>query len=308
MNQTDKKIISVVIRARNAARDLEKCLWHLKKQLLPPNHTLELIIVDNDSTDDTVFVALSYNASIVTIGKDQFTWGKALNIGIEKTNGYIVLLLSADACPVNQLWLTEMIKPFADPAVVVVYGRQIPRKDAGLDERVRLAEKFGKKSEKFDFSNSNITKSARGMIISNACAAIRKSMWDQIKYDENIEGGEEGPWTWQALKAGNAYVYQASAMVLHSHNDHVFRFAWREMEILQKNLRLKGCRMDIAQLFRLIGSFGKRRLRNCGKSGLPVRVKVAAIMRMPIEMFSFCLAFALSNTRYKQKFRDLMWK
>ena len=201
-----------------------------------------------------------------------------------------------------------MIKPFADNSVAAVYGRQLPHKDASLDERVRLAEKFGDISGRFDINDTITSHSGRGMMISNACAAIRKSVWQKIKYDEFIEGGEEGVWTYEALKAGFAYVYQASAKVFHSHNDHILRFAWRELEIMQKSIRLKGGRMGSIQLFHLIASFAKRRLQNCSRTNIPSRVRITAMMRMPLEMASFCVAFVLANTRFRQQFRSLMWK
>ena len=306
--ETDIKIISVVIRARNAAEDLERCLMQLKKQFLPKGLSLELIVVDNESTDDTALIALQYGALVITITAEEFTWGRALNMGILKSTGQIVLLLSADAYPADEWLISEMIKPFEDTSVVAVYGRQLPRKDAYLDERVRLAEKFSDKSQRFDINNCTASSDGRGMIVSNACAAIRKSMWQNLKYDEQIEGGEEGVWTYEVLKAGFAYVYQASAKVFHSHNDHIFRFAWRELEIMQKNLRLNGYSMGLIELCHLIASFAKRRLLNCSRMNMPMRIKISAIIRMPLEMISFCIAFALANTRFRYKLRALMWK
>lgn len=308
INNRQTEIVSVVIRAKNTAHDLENCLSKLKKQILPQGISLEIVVVDNESTDDTVLIALRHGTIVTTITEEQFSWGKALNMGISQSTGQIVLLLSADACPADQFWISEMIKPFEDKSIAAVYGRQLPRNDASLDERVRLADKFGDISQRFDINNSKASPAACGMTISNACAAIRKSIWQKIRYDETIEGGEEGIWTYNALQAGFAYVYQASAQVFHSHNDHIFRFAWRELEIMQKNLKLNGCRMNIFHLCHLLGSFSKRRLVNCSRMNMPPRVRIKGILRMPLEIMSFCLAYALANTRFRQKFRALMWK
>jgi len=301
------KVISVIIRVRNAAVDLRKCLMGLSEQIMPEGVKLEVVIVDNESIDGSAFLAQKFGAEIVTISRNEFTWGRAINRGIEKATGQIIFLLSADAYPADRHWITEMITPFKDTHVAAVYGRQLPRSDAPLDERVRLLKKFRPQSLRFEPGKCIADPTAQGMLVSNACAAIRKDIWKKIRYDEAVKAGEEGIWTYNALKAGYSYVYQASAKVFHSHNDPVFRLAWRELEIAQKNRTLKERKMGFFQFCCLIASFTKRRLKNCSLSDFPIKVRLKALLRMPFEMVTFCFVYLLSIFGLGQKFRALMW-
>ena len=68
-------VVSVVIRVRNAAADLARCLAALRAQTMPASMELELIIVDNESTDGSVEVASEYGAVVVPISLADFSWG-----------------------------------------------------------------------------------------------------------------------------------------------------------------------------------------------------------------------------------------
>ena len=307
MSYTLQGVVSVVIRVRNAAAEIEESLSSICQQILPTDLKLELIVVDNDSTDGSARVARKYGAKVVAISQKEFTWGRALNRGIENTTGDIVVLLSADAQPVDRWWLIEMLKPFSDPVIAAVYGKQLSRSNAPVDERIRIAKKFGTESILVDAKNYEQTSSGRGMPVSNVCAAIRKDVWQKIGYDETIEGGEDGLWTCNILKAGHSYLYQANAVVIHSHNDKVFRFAWREFEIAQKNLALEGKSMGPIQLVRFVGSFAKRRLRNCVHSNIPARIRIKGFVRMPWEMIAFCIVFITERLGFGHDARSLMW-
>ena len=72
------------------------------------------------------------------------------------------------------------------------------------------------KSVLIDAKSYEQTSSGRGMPVSNVCAAIRKDVWQNIRYDETIEGGEDGLWTCKILKEGYSYLYQAKAVVIAS--------------------------------------------------------------------------------------------
>ena len=51
--------LTVLVSTCNRARDLERLLASLARATLKPGRTWELILVDNNSTDDTAIVATS---------------------------------------------------------------------------------------------------------------------------------------------------------------------------------------------------------------------------------------------------------
>jgi rhamnosyltransferase len=65
---------SIVIRAYNEERHIGRLLDGIKHQTLKD---VEVILVDSGSTDSTVEIAESYDARIVKIPSEEFTFGLA---------------------------------------------------------------------------------------------------------------------------------------------------------------------------------------------------------------------------------------
>ena len=91
-------MFSIVIRNKNEASHLEKVLSILKRMY--SSDFDDIIIVDNKSTDNSLAIAKKYNCRIVHI--DQFSYGKAINLGIQAAKNNYILLLSAHAVPIGQ--------------------------------------------------------------------------------------------------------------------------------------------------------------------------------------------------------------
>jgi len=304
-----ENVVSAVIRVRNAAAHLQRCLSGLKRQILPASYQLQVIVVDNNSTDDSLAVARRYGAAVVPVQRDEFTWGSALNKGIALAVGRIVLLLSSDTYAPDSRWLGEMLKPFPDPCVAAVYGRQVPYRDAPVDERVRLKKRFPPTSMRFDANNSDPHPSGRGIIVSNACAAIRRSVWQQVPYDEQISGGEEGVWSCDILKRGYTIVYQATAKIYHSHRDNPLKQAWRHWELRAREGLFSNGQSNQAASLRWLGAFAKRRLQNCLYPGVPIRSRVEGIAVLPVELAAFALVdFIPKKHMEPSKLKRLFWR
>lgn len=309
VNDKHERVVSVVIRVRNAAEQLSQCLQSLERQILPAETKLEIIVVDNESVDDSNVTAKNNGATVLTISMERFSWGRALNEGIAAAKGDVVLLLSADAYPADQRWVCEMLRPFSDPDVAAVYGRQIPYLNAPVDERVRLQKHFGVDCKRFDKNSCGIGPAGKGMVTSNACAAVRRSVWQQMPYDENIEAGEEGPWSYNIIQQGYTIVYQPSARVYHSHRDRAFKMAWRHMELLRKDLGLSKERLTMIRILRWVARFVKRRLVNCMWPNIPLSVRIKGVVCLPIEIIAFTVVgFCPENDFLKPKLKLLFWR
>ena len=309
LNDKDGQVVSVVIRTRNVAEQLGQCLENLKEQILPTGTRMEIIVVDNDSVDGSDVVARGYGAVLLSISMERFSWGRALNDGIAAAKGEFVLLLSADAYPTNKKWICQMLEPLSTPDVAAVYGRQIPYSNAPVDERVRLQEHFGIDHKRFDKNSSGIYPTGKGLITSNVSAAIRRSIWEQNPYDENIEAGEEGPWSYKVIQQGHTVVYQPNASVYHSHRESAFKQAWRHMELFRKDLSLKKKDLTIIGILRWMASFAKRRLHNCMHSNIPLSARIEGIAFLPIEIIAFAVVgICPGNGFLRLKFKRLFWR
>ena len=84
-------VISVVIPCYNGARHLHEALASVRAQLRQP---LEVILVDDGSTDDSRDIAEAYGARVVTqVNRGE---GAARNAGIRAASGQLVASLDAD--------------------------------------------------------------------------------------------------------------------------------------------------------------------------------------------------------------------
>ena len=116
-----KPKISIIIRTKNEERWIEICLQKIYEQ---KEKNFEVIIVDNNSKDKTVIKAKKFPVKVIKI--KNFLPGKAINLGIKKSNGKYIVCLSAHCIPENKDWLTKIIKGLNDKNVAGIYGRQKP--------------------------------------------------------------------------------------------------------------------------------------------------------------------------------------
>lgn len=115
---------SVVIPVRDAARTLEACLASLTRLDPAP---LELVLVDNGSTDDgpallRAFAARSGAVPVRLLSEPRRGAARARNAGFRAAAGDVVAFTDAD-CRVDRAWLAALLKPFADPSIGAVAGR-----------------------------------------------------------------------------------------------------------------------------------------------------------------------------------------
>jgi len=95
MNTNNENLISVVIPAYNRSKSISKCLDSIVGQTLLP---LEIIVVDDCSTDDTVDLIDSHQSNLVrSIALEQNRGAQyARNIGIKAAKGDWIAFLDSD--------------------------------------------------------------------------------------------------------------------------------------------------------------------------------------------------------------------
>ena len=198
--------ISVVIRCFNEERHIGRLHRGLVRQSQPPD---QIILVDSGSTDATLAIASQFPVEIHTIEPERFSFGRSLNLGCLAAIGDVLIFASAHVYPIYDTWLSELISPFADPEVVLAYGRQVGNGATKYSEHRVLARWFPSES---------VARQAHPFC-NNANAAVRRSVWALQTYDESLTGLEDLDWAKRALEAGHAISYVATAPVVHAHDE-----------------------------------------------------------------------------------------
>tara|TARA_Y100001968_G_scaffold324466_1_gene363839 strand:+ start:976 stop:2367 length:1392 start_codon:yes stop_codon:yes gene_type:complete len=196
------KLVSIIIRTKNEERWIGSCLEAVFNQSYT---NIEVILVDNCSTDKTIKRALNYNIKVVTI--TEFLPGKAINQGIRESKGDIIICLSGHCIPTSSNWLKSLISDLEDESVAGIYGRQEPlsftsdldKRDLltvfGLDKKVQIKDYF--------FHNAN--------------SAFRRDIWLKYPFDEIVTNIEDRVWGKKVISEGFKILYEPSASVYHWH-------------------------------------------------------------------------------------------
>ena len=207
-------LVSVVIRTLNEEKHLEELLEAVNTQ--ESNlFTVEAVVVDSGSTDQTLSIAEAHKARITHIKKADFSFGRSLNVGCEFADGEILIFISGHCVPVDKDWLHELCKPIYDGKVQYSYGRQVGRDTTKFSEQ-QVFDKY--------FPVYNMVPQS-GHFCNNANAALLKSCWAQHPFDEELTGLEDMYLAKQLVDNGGLVGYISAAAVYHIHDE-----SWAQVE------------------------------------------------------------------------------
>ena len=178
--------ISIVIPALNEEPKIEKTLKSLRNQTIEKNR-LELIVVDNGSTDRTVSIAEKLADQVLV--RPNCTVGAARNYGAQISQGDILVCTDAD-CEFENNWLETGIRLLEEhPNTVFGGGLKTPKEDASWVEEYWLLNQSGEAIQQQDLMGS--------------CIFIKKNHFTLVSgFDESITSGEDSDLSERLRKAG----------------------------------------------------------------------------------------------------------
>lgn len=198
---------SIIVRAYNEDQHIDRLLAGIRQQ--KTSFQYETILVDSGSTDKTLQIAAAYDIKTVHIKPDEFSFGYSLNKGIAASEGEFCVMISAHCYPDNNTWLENLIAPFTDKSVALIYGKQRGNEITRYTEE-QILKKW------FPDSEGGIQKTS---FCNNANAAIRKRVWEKYHYNEILTGLEDLEWAKNAQRGGYNIYYEPSATVIHVHDE-----------------------------------------------------------------------------------------
>jgi len=202
------KKVSVIVRTKNEEFWIERCLNAIYSQ--NTKYDIEVVIVDNGSSDATLQRALHINNNIKVVHLKKYNPSVSLNLGVRASTGDYCVCISAHCVPADSTWLDNLIEPLKDENICAVYGRQIPLLTSNPNDKRDLWLTFGLD----DVIQSN------DPFLHNANAAYRIEQLVKYPFDEKLTNIEDRSWGQTQINLGNNIYYKSSAIVYHDHGIH----------------------------------------------------------------------------------------
>ena len=121
---------SVIVCTYNRATLLREALASFATMTLPAECEVEIIVVDNNSTDSTpnVIAEAARRSPVRIVSLHETSQGKsfALNRGFQAARGDIVALTDDDVWP-DREWLRRIVDRFRERDITFVFGKVLPR-------------------------------------------------------------------------------------------------------------------------------------------------------------------------------------
>jgi cellulose synthase/poly-beta-1,6-N-acetylglucosamine synthase-like glycosyltransferase len=175
--------VSIIIPVWNEEKSVERTLDSIFKSNYPSNK-LEIILVDNNSTDKTMQIARELKKTkykkLKVYKETKQGKGCALNCGIKKSTGEVIFSMDADTMVMPQC-VREMTRYFKNPEVMSVTPSMLIYKPKGILQRIQQAEYLFGLFLRKAFTSINAVHITPG-----AFSAYRKTFFDKHgDYDEN---------------------------------------------------------------------------------------------------------------------------
>lgn len=240
--------VTVIIPTYKPGDKFLRLMEGLKKQTLPPDKIL-IMNTEKKFWKDSVLRGME-QAEVIHISKEEFDHGRTRAQAAEMADSEFLIYFTQDAVPADTCTIENLLKPFRDPEVGAVYGRQLPDKDCRLIERYTRSFNYPEKSRRKTRKDIPIL-GIKTFFCSNVCAAYRKEAYEKMGgFTFPTIFNEDMIMAGNLIKAGYAVFYAADAQVIHSHN-----YTW--LQQFKRNFDLAVSQADHPEIFKDVPSEGE---------------------------------------------------
>jgi rhamnosyltransferase len=150
--------------------------------------------------------------------------------------------MTQDAVPKDMTLIENLLKPFEQPEVAIVYGKQEATINASVIEQYTRLYNYPAQ----DSMKSKEDKQLQGIktyFCSNVCAAYRKEIYDELGgFTKRTIFNEDMIYATSVIEAGYSIAYASQAKVIHSHS-------YSLLEQLQRNFDLGVSQREFKSVF-----------------------------------------------------------
>jgi GT2 family glycosyltransferase len=210
--------LSVLICTRNRAKSLDATLERFFEQQFNGEYEYEIVVIDNNSTDQTGEVIERHVAKHPQIIRQYFEprcgLTYARNTALAAAVGEIIVFTDDDVL-VDTNWLNEIYREFnSDPDLFMLGGRVLLANDKLQTVSLQISEL----RQTFEFPDN-------GGFAMGANMAFRREVFDRIGvFDVRLgagrffAGADDTDIFYRALKAGYRCFYTPNVLVYHDHD------------------------------------------------------------------------------------------
>lgn len=224
-DESDYPFVSVIIPVKNRPEEIRDCLSSLAA-LDYPGEKLEIIVVDDGSTDNTGEAANAFDVNLIRFPVSRGP-SACRNAGAGEAKGEILAFLDSDCC-VSRGWLKELVPFFAFGEVGAVGGFvEGYFKESPLDRYEEV------------FSSLNMgrrillgRRSGSGFYVPTCNLLVRKDVFNLAGgLTEGMHVGEDVDFCWRLRDLGHSLLYvPAGGSVAHRHRNKLSQMLRRRFE------------------------------------------------------------------------------
>jgi len=182
----EEKKVSVIIPAYNAEKYLHRAVNSVLSQEGYPEDKIEIIIVNDGSTDKTGEIAKAYGPPVKVIEKENGGVASAFNAGVKEATGDYIMWLSAD-----DIWykdkIAEQMKVADEHTILYSDYIFIDETDAYIGDYISRGYENPK-----DFVVAAFSAAEKNTMFTNfSTVCFPKKVFEEYKFDESLKFGED---------------------------------------------------------------------------------------------------------------------
>ncbi|MBM3270867.1 MAG: glycosyltransferase [Candidatus Sericytochromatia bacterium] len=290
-------LVSIILVNYNGKHYLEPCLDALEKQTYP-REQLEIILVDNASTDDSAaFVRERYPAVKLIAAPRNLGFAGGNNLGFQHARGDLIALLNNDTV-VAPGWLEALVDAIrGDPRVGTVAARIYFKNEPGVINNVGLNLYRDGSGGDRGFRVQDEGQFDQGAVVFGACGAsmlIRREVLDDVGvFDERFfMYYEDLDLAWRARIRGWESRYEPGAIVHHVHCGSSEEWSPFFVFHVERNRVLANVKCaPWPQALRVLASFAYRAVRRW-KGILTLRERSASERALAVSLLKAAVSLA----------------
>ena len=191
--------VSVIIRNKNEAEHIGLAIQSVLDHLGPKT---EILIIDDNSTDDSLEVVALFDRSNIKVTKinGRYSPGKSLNQGAQLVSNDIILILSAHS-QITSINI-EMLNQWFRTDHVAVFGKQTP-----IYRGKKITPRYIWSHFTSDITENLYSKIENRQFLHNAFCFYDRKFLLEHPFNEKLIGKEDRHWAIDIVKKGHTYLY-----------------------------------------------------------------------------------------------------